>query len=505
MSASDQKTFDLLCRFVRETALLQSTFSLLGWDEQTGMPSEAGEYRGEQMAYLSGIIHRRRTDPQLGEWLSQLASSSLCEQKHSVGETIVRELKRQFERQRKLPENLVVELTRTAVRGQRDWQQARQENDFSVFLPSLSKIIELKQEEADAIGFSECRYDALLDEYEPWETTKRIKGILDGLREELVPLLKTINNAQASVSTDCLYRDFPIEAQKIAGTEIAEIIGFDFKQGRLDTTVHPFCTEIGPHDTRITTRYDARFLPTSLFGVLHESGHAIYEQGLDKNWYGLPAGETISLGIHESQSRIWENQIGRSRAFWIGNFPRLKRHFPAALNNVSADTWYRAINKVTPSPIRVEADEVTYNLHILIRFELEQMLLDGGLAIANLPDAWNDKYESYLGIRPKTDAEGVLQDIHWSGGAFGYFPTYALGNLYSAQFYAKCNEDLDDLAGQIADGQFDSFRHWLRENIHQRGQCYSAGELVKRITGEPLTHRYLIEYLKSKAAEVYRL
>ena len=505
MSASDKKTFDLLCDFVRETALLQSTFSLLGWDEQTGMPAEAGEYRGEQMAYLAGIIHRRRTDPQLGEWLSQLATSSICEQKHSVGETIVRELKRQFERQRKLPENLVVELTRTAVRGQRDWQQARQDNDFSIFLPSLSKIIELKREKADAIGLSECRYDALLDEYEPWETTRRIKSILDGLREELVPLLKAINNAQASVSTDCLSRDFPIEAQKIASAEIAELIGFNFKQGRLDTTVHPFCTEIGPHDIRITTRYDACFLPTSLFGVLHESGHAIYEQGLDKDWYGLPAGETISLGIHESQSRIWENQIGRSRAFWIGYFPRLKRHFPGALNDISADTWYRAINTVTPSPIRVEADEVTYNLHILIRFELEQMLLNDALATADLPYAWSEKYESYLGIRPKTDAEGVLQDIHWSGGAFGYFPTYALGNLYSAQFYAKCNDDIDDLAGLIADGQFDSFRHWLRENIHQRGQCYSAGELVTRVTGEPLTHRYLIEYLRSKAAEVYRL
>ena len=505
MPTNDQKVFDLLCSFVRETALLQSTFSLLGWDEQTGMPPNAAEYRGEQMAYLAGIIHRRRTDPRLGEWISHLADSSFCEQKHSASGTIVRELKRQFQRQCKLPETLVVELTRTAVTGQRNWQQARHENDFSIFRESLEKIIQLKREEADAVGFSEYRYDALLDEYEPWETTSRVKCILDGLRKELVPLIKTIQNAPVNIPTDCLHRRFPTETQKIAGRDIAKAIGFDFRQGRIDTTVHPFCTEIGPYDTRITTRYDENFLPTSLFGILHESGHAIYEQGLDKTWYGLPPGETISLGIHESQSRIWENQIGRSKAFWRGFYPRLQALFPKTLCDTSLDKWYRAINTVTPSLIRVEADEVTYNLHILIRFELEQMLLDGGLAIADLPNAWNEKYESYLGIRPDTDAEGVLQDIHWSGGAIGYFPTYALGNLYSAQFFAKCEEDLSDLETQIANCQFDAFRHWLQSKIHQHGQCYSAGELVERVTGKPLTHRYLMDYLKTKAMEVYRL
>jgi carboxypeptidase Taq len=505
MTASSQKTFDQFCSFLRETALLQSTFSLLGWDEQTGMPSGAADYRGEQMAYLAGIIHRRRTDNRLGEWLDELGDSSLCAEPHSVEGTIVRESKRQFERQSKLPDSLVMELTRTAVQGQHNWQHARKESDFSIFMPSLQKLIQLKQEEADAIGYTECRYDALLDEYEPWETTARVKNILEGLRGELIPLLQKIKNSPSTIETSCLHKYFSIEKQRQVGKEIAENIGFDFQQGRIDTTVHPFCTEIGPCDTRITTRYDDTFLPTSLFGILHEAGHAIYEQGLRKEWYGLPAGETISLGIHESQSRIWENQIGRSREFWMGYFPRLQNEFPDALQDISLDEFYKGINNVTPSPIRVEADEVTYNLHILIRFELEQLLLNDELHVADLPEAWNDKYEAYLDIRPENVAEGVLQDIHWSGGAFGYFPTYALGNLYSAQFFAKCASDIDDLHEQISNGQFSAFRHWLQENIHQHGQCYSAAELVLRVTGEPLTHRYLIEYLSEKADGIYVL
>lgn len=505
MTLTDQNIFDRLCIFMRETQLLQSTFSLLGWDERTGMPPEGAEYRGEQMTYLAGIIHRRRTDSQLGDWLERLIDSPLYSKPHSIEGTVIRESKRQFDRQRKLPESLVMELTRTSVQGQQDWQKARERNDFSIFMPSLKKIIHLKRQEADAIGFLECRYDALLDEYEPWETTARVKNILEGLRRELTPLLQQIAGASPVSQSHCLNKTFPIEKQKIIGREIAKTIGFDFQQGRLDTTVHPFCTELGPYDTRITTRYDEHFLPTSLFGILHEAGHAIYEQGLQKQWYGLPPGQTISLGIHESQSRIWENQIGRSRDFWTYYFPRLQNVFPKALHDVSFNAFYSAINTVTPSLIRVEADEVTYNLHILIRFELEQLLLDEHLSITDLPEAWNDKYESYLGIRPRTFTEGVLQDIHWSGGAFGYFPTYALGNLYSAQFFAKCESDLGDLSAQISAGHFDGFRHWLQEHIHQQGQCYSAGELVTLVTGEPLTHRYLVNYLRNKVSEIYAL
>ena len=502
MSVSDQHTFDRLCAFLRETELIGSTLSLLGWDERTGMPPQAAEYRAEQMTYLAGLLHRKRTDVQVGDWLEQLTDSPLNADPHSVEATVIRESKRQFDRQKKLPEPLVMELTRTAVQGQHDWQQAREKDDFSLFASSLQKIIHLKRQEAEAVGFVECRYDALLDEYEPWETTSRVRNILEGLRSELIPLLDKITDAGHVFDSQCLQRHYSTEKQQLVGKEIAQLIGFDFTCGRLDTTVHPFCTELGPQDTRITTRYDEHFLPTSLFGVLHEAGHGIYEQGLPKQWYGLPPGQTISLGIHESQSRIWENQIGRSLAFWTCYFPRLQNVFPDALGDVSLDTFYRAINSVAPSLVRVEADEVTYNLHIIIRFELEQLLLDDHLQVADLPEAWSDKYQADLGIRPKTLADGVLQDIHWSGGAIGYFPTYTLGNLYSAQFFAACENDVQNLSAEIAGGNFDAFREWLQENIHRRGQCYSANELVTLVTGEPLSHHYFTNYLKKKLEDI---
>ena len=505
MSDTDQPVFDRLCAFLRETAILESTLSMLGWDERTGMPPEAAEYRGEQMTYLAGLIHSRRTDPQLGEWLDELTDSTFDADPHSITNTVIRESKRQFDRQKKLPSALVKEITRTAVQGQHDWQRAREQNDFSIFLPNLEQMVRLKCQEAEAVGFTECRYDALLDEYEPWATTAETAVILGKLREDLVSLLGEITSRSPLNVDNCLQKSFDIEKQKQFGNEVAAAIGFDFQRGRLDTTIHPFCTEIGPDDTRITTRYEEHFLPTALFGILHEAGHGIYEQGLQKEWYGLPPGQTISLGIHESQSRIWENQIGRSRAFWTYFYPRAQQLFAPSLAEVSLNDFYAAVNTATPSLIRVEADEVTYNLHILIRFELEQLLVDEQLRVADLPDAWNEKYESCLGMRPQNPVEGVLQDIHWSGGAIGYFPTYALGNLYSAQFFAQCKKDISDLDTQIANGEFAAFRRWLQENIHQRGQQYAAGELVERVTGEPLAHHFLVNYLREKMSEIYNL
>lgn len=505
MSRTDQQAFDELCHFVRETALLVSTFSLLGWDERTGLPSKATDYRGEQMTFLAALIHRRQTDPKLTGWLEQLVDSPLATEVASDNSTVIRYLKREHDRQLKLPESLVKELTRTAVQGQHLWQQAREQDDFHIFQPNLEKMIGLKQQEADALGFIDCRYDALLDEYEPLEKTSRVGDLLGQLRNELVPLVQEIADCGRTSRVDFLKRTYPIESQKDFGKRVAEQIGFDFSRGRLDDTIHPFCTGLGPQDTRITTRYDEHFLPTSFFGILHEAGHGIYEQGLRPEWYGLPPGQTISLGIHESQSRIWENQVGRSRAFWEYCFPQAQRIFPGALGDISLDHFYEAINRVEPSLIRVEADEATYNLHILIRFELEQALLEGDLATVDLPAAWDDKYRKYLGICPQTASEGVLQDIHWSGGAIGYFPTYALGNLYSAQFYAQADKDLGGVANQFTEGNFDPFREWLRKNIHLPGQCYSAAELVLRVTGEPLSHHHLVDHLRSKLTPLYGL
>lgn len=505
MFHADQEAFDQLCRFTRETALLTSTLSLLGWDERTGLPEAATEYRAEQMTLLAGMIHRRKTDPQVTRLLDELSESPLASDKHSDAGTIIHKLKWQHDRQLKLPTSLVEELTHIAVRGQHFWQRARAQRDYTIFQPLLEEIIRLKQQEADALGFSACRYDALLEEYEPGETTANVRRVLEGLREELVPLIQKIMGCDKTPQTDLLAQKYPLGAQRQLGREVAENIGFDFSRGRLDTTVHPFCSGIAPQDIRITTRYDECFFPTAFFGILHEAGHGIYEQGLRTNWYGLPPGETVSLGIHESQSRLWENQVGRSLPFWEYHFPLLQSYFPVALSGVSLNDFYMAINRVGPSLIRVEADEATYNLHILIRFELEQAMLDGDLGVADLPQAWNNKYQDYLGICPQNAAEGVLQDIHWSGGAIGYFPTYALGNIYSAQFFAKANQDLNGLSGQFSEGQFEPLRTWLQKNIHQAGQCYSAGELVFHVTGENLSHRFLIDHLRNKLEPLYGL
>jgi carboxypeptidase Taq len=367
----------------------------------------------------------------------------------------------------------------------------------------LEKTIELKRQQAEALGYPQCPYDALLDEYEPEALTADLRPVLEGLREELVPLVAKIQASRRRPNTALLHRNFPVEVQDRFGREAAAKIGFDFTRGRLDVTTHPFCTTLGPHDCRITTRYDDTFFNSAFFGILHEAGHGLYEQGLLTEDYGLPSGEAISLGIHESQSRLWENLVGRSRAFWTFYYPLAQQQFPAALGDVALDDFYFAINDVRPSLVRVEADEATYNLHILIRFELERALLDGELEAAELPGAWNEKYQQYLGITPPNDREGVLQDVHWSAGLIGYFPTYSLGNLYAAQFFAQARKELGNLDETFGRGDFRPLLDWLRQNIHRHGQRWTASELVERVTGRPLSAKPLVEYLQAKLGPLY--
>ena len=500
-----QATYDQLCSHARESAMLASIESLLGWDERTYMPPAAGQHRAEQMTLISGMVHQRRTDPRIGEWLSELSTSPLAADRHSEPGTVIRQLKRDYDRQTRLPQRLVEELTRTSVLGQQRWVEARQKDDFRLFQPLLEKMFDLKREQAAAVGYQESPYDALLDEFEPGELTSNIRKVLAGLRDQLVPLVAAIRESRRRPDTSILKRTFPVDAQQQFGKEVASRVGFDFDRGRLDVTAHPFCTGIGPRDCRITTRYDEQFFPSAFFGILHEAGHGIYDQGLREELYGLPPGEAVSLGIHESQSRMWENQVGRSRAFWTHFYPEAQRRFPAALSTVPLDAFYFAINEVRPSLIRVEADEATYNLHILVRFELEQALVNDELKVADLPAAWNEKYRHYLGIEPPSDADGVLQDIHWSAGLIGYFPTYSLGNLYSAQFFAAANRELGDLQAQFARGEFQPLRDWLRRNIHEAGQCYTPAELVQRVTGRPLAHDDLMKHLRSKFGPLYEL
>jgi carboxypeptidase Taq len=326
---------------------------------------------------------------------------------------------------------------------------------------------------------------------------------LADLRKALVPLAAKIQQSRRRPNTEVLHRHFPSDVQDRFAREAATTIGFDFARGRLDVTPHPFCTTLGPHDCRITTRYDEHFFNPAFFGVLHEAGHGIYEQGLPPEHFGTPLGEAISLGIHESQSRLWENLVARSRAFWTHFYPKVQQQFPNALTDVSLDAFYFAVNDVRPSLIRIEADEATYNLHILIRFELERAMLDDDLQPADLPAAWNEKYQEYLGITPPNDRNGVLQDVHWSAGLVGYFPTYALGNLYASQFFAQADAELGGLDAAFAAGDFRPLRNWLREKIHCHGQRWSAAELVQRVTGHPLSEKHLIAHLEAKMLPLY--
>lgn len=505
MSDDIQSLYQQAVHYARRTTLLISADALLGWDERTMMPSAGAEHRAEQMTVLAGIIHQRQTDPKWGEWLVELGESPLADDPHGDTGATIRRLRRQFDKKVKLPQSLVEELARMAVLGQNAWQAARANDDYASFRPLLQRIIELKREEAEALGYPECPYDALLDDYEPEALTRNVAAVLAELRDALVPLVAAIGQSGRQADLSILERRYPIEQQEAFGRETAARIGFDFARGRLDVTAHPFCTGLGPNDCRITTRYDEHAAASALFGILHEAGHGIYEQGLPSEHFGLPLGEATSLGIHESQSRMWENLVGRSRAFWRYHFPLARQCFPEALGDVAPEEFYFAINAVRPSLVRVEADEATYNLHILIRFELEQSLLSGDLTTIDLPGAWNEKYRQYLGIQPPNNALGVLQDVHWSGGAIGYFPTYALGNLYAAQLFAQADADIGPLDEPFAQGDFAPLGRWLSEKVHCHGQRYSAAELIQRVTGRPVDSTALVAHLRAKLSPLYGL
>lgn len=488
----------------REVAMINSCASLLGWDERTYMPARGSEHRAEQLAYLAGLSHSRFVDPEIGDLLKQLKSGTNGGGPDSDIAVTVREIGRAYDRAVKMPQELVEEISRTTTLAQAKWAEARKNNDFASFKPWLEKVVNLKKQEAEAVGYQGEPYNALLDEFEPGATVAQIEGAFAKLRDETVRLLDELKGAARKPDPKILEREYPIDKQEAFGKEAAAAIGFDFDRGRLDITTHPFCTGIGPGDTRITTRYDAHHFPGAFFGILHEAGHGIYDQGLPAEHFGNPLGEFISLGIHESQSRMWENMVGRSRAFWSFFYPKAQQHFAKTLGDVSLDQFYGAINTVEPSFIRVEADEVTYNLHIMIRFELERAFFRGDLKVDDVPAAWNTTFEKYLGIRPPDDRRGCLQDVHWSAGLIGYFPTYSLGNLYAAQFFAKADADLGGLHAQFAKGQFLPLRDWLRKNIHQHGRRYLATDLVQRVTGKPLSSDALMAYMGKKFGEVYR-
>jgi carboxypeptidase Taq len=503
MLETPQELLDKVSAYARETALLESIEGLLGWDERTMLPPAGGDFRADQATYVAGWLHRRRIDPRYGDWLERLSDSPLAAEPHSDAGATIYHLRRDFQKQTRLPTRLVEELARTTVLGQQAWVTARHNNDYAAFRPLLDTMIRLKREQADAVGYPHLRYDALLDDYEPGALTSEVTQVLEDLRLELVTIVAAIADSGRQAPRQLLRRSFPISDQEQFGRDVAARIGFDFQRGRLDVTAHPFCSSLGPHDCRITTHYDEHSFAKAFFGTLHEAGHGIYDQGLRVEQFGLPPGNFCSLGIHESQSRMWENFVGRSYAFWKHFFEPARQRFPRALADVSLDEFYFAVNDVQPSLIRVEADEATYNLHIIIRFELEQALIEGQLTTHDLPHAWREKYQAFLGIQPPRDAEGVLQDIHWSAGLFGYFPTYTLGNLFAAQLFEAADRELGGLSELFAAGDYQELRQWLRENIHHPGRCYAAADLIERVSGRPLSHAPLVRHLQGKLGPLY--
>jgi carboxypeptidase Taq len=492
-----------LIRRAKEVTLLGSCSSLLHWDHQTYMPAKGSAHRAEQLALLAGLIHQQTIAPEIEELLAAVEGSDVVRGLDSLAAVNVRELRRTYDRARKLPQSLVEELARTCALAHDVWVEAREKSDFGLFQPWLEKVVALKRDEAKAVGYSGVPYDALLDDYEPGETTARLTELFSGLKSALVELVGAIAASGRRPDLSLLHREYPVDRQEALGKAAAAAVGFDFTAGRLDVTTHPFCSGIGPGDTRITTRYNPRDFGDAFFSILHETGHGLYDQGLDPAHYGTPMGSAVSLGIHESQSRLWENFVGRGHPFWEHLLPYARQAFPAALGGVSLDDFYFAINDVRPSFIRVDADEATYNLHILLRFELEQALVAGDLKVGDVPGAWNDRFAHYLGLTPPDDARGCLQDVHWSGGGIGYFPTYTLGNLYAAQFFDQARADLGDLERQFSRGEFAPLKEWLTTKIHRHGQRYRAADLVVAVTGRPLSPQHLLAHLRSKYAPLY--
>lgn len=526
--------YDDLIHRSKRLGLLNSCAAVLGWDQQTYMPPHGAHLRGEQMALLASLAHRKITDPKLGELLAEVEASDIMTVPDLPEAANVRELRRAHDRARKVPQSLVEELARVTTAAQQAWQAARAANEFATFRPWLSRVIELKREEAQAVqrgarnaerGTEEPNqpddssaprsalrtphlYDALIEEYEPGTTVAELKTLFEGLTKELVPLIHAVRDSVKRPDRSILHHEYPTDRQRVFAEAAAAAFGFDFAAGRLDTTAHPFCSGFGPGDCRITTRYNPRFFSEAFFGVLHETGHALYEQNLPAEHFGTPLGSACSFGIHESQSRLWENQVGRGRPFWEHFFPRLRQTFPTALAGVTPEAFYFAVNDVKPSLIRVEADEATYNLHIALRFELELGLLTGDVPVADLPGVWNERFKALLGLAVPDDAHGCLQDIHWSFGGVGYFPTYTLGNLYAAQLMAAARRDLggpEAVAADFRRGEFGRLKGWLTEKVHRHGQRYRAGELCRLATGEPLGPRPFLDYLHDKYAPLYGL
>jgi carboxypeptidase Taq len=485
-----------------EVADLNAASAVLSWDLETYMPPAGAKDRGEQLATLRRLAHIKFTSPEIGELLDNLKPYTQELDPDSFETRLVKVTSRRYDKRTRVPPELVAETTKATTAAHQAWQNARAEDDFAQFQPHLEKIVDLQLQYAELFAPFDHIYDPLLDDYEPGLKTADVKAIFDALRPEQVALIKAIAE-HPQVDDSFLHEPFDEGKQWDFGVEVITAYGYDWNRGRQDKALHPFTTGFGLNDVRITTRVDPNFLNTMLFGTLHEAGHALYGLGTDPALARTPLVGGSSAAVHESQSRMWENLVGRSYPFWEHFYPRIQEYFPAQLGNVSLNDFYKGINRVKPSLIRVEADEATYNLHIMLRLEIEMGLMEGALQVKDLPDIWNSRMQEYLGVSPPDDADGVLQDIHWSAGLFGYFSSYALGNLISGQLWECINADIPELNDQIRVGEFSSLLAWLVENIHQHGAKFEPQELVQRVTGSKIDPAPYIRYLKGKYSQVY--
>ena len=485
---------------------LQHAAGVLGWDQQTYMPPGGAPARAEQLAVLSRLAHEAFVADETGKLIDEAAAEVKDADYDSDEAALVRVVKHDYDLATRVPTKLVEEIARTTSLAHEIWAKAREDADFAAFAPTLEKIYDLMRQQAEALGYEDRMYDALLDMYEPNMKTAHVEKLFDELRGELVPFVARIFDKLDAVDSSLMRKQYDVQKQEEFGLDVVRRLGYDMTRGRQDRAVHPFTTEFSVNDVRITTRYYEDYLPTALFGSIHEAGHAMYEQGSDQALEGTMLAGGTSLGVHESQSRLWENVVGRSRGFWRTFYPQLKQLYPEQLGSVDVEEFYKAINYVSRSLVRVEADEVTYNLHVMLRFEMETALLEGKLAVKDAPDAWNSKMQEYLGVTPPDDGkEGILQDVHWSSGLVGYFPTYSLGTFLSVQFWDKALQDVPSIPSEIERGNFEPLLGWLRENIHRHGRKYWPAELTERVTGEPIQVRSFMRYLTEKYTDIYGL
>lgn len=488
--------------------LIEHIGAMLGWDQETYMPSAAIDERSDQLAYIESLSHERCTAPEIGAILAELGSTAQepggPQSLPTIDRAYLRVMRRKFDQATKLPTELVSEMAKATSLSQAAWVQARKDNDYQAFAPHLAKMLDFNKTVAACLDPDKNTYDVLLDQFEEGATETQVASVFGALRKDLVSLLEKIRG-RPQVDDSFLRRKCPVAAQAEASAYFMKALSFDMSRGRLDTTAHPFTTTLGGSDVRITTRYVEDYFPSSVFSTIHETGHALYELGLDPSpdYHRTSLAEASSMAIHESQSRLWENIVGRSLGFWLQHLPALKQQMRPVLDGVGLEEFYRAINKVEPSLVRTEADEVTYSLHVILRFELEGRLLSGDLSVDDLPAAWNDGMKRLLGVVPTDDAHGCLQDIHWSMGSFGYFPSYALGNLYGAQWWDAMKAQGLDPKSAVERGDLGSILSWLRTNVHKPGAIHKPGELVEHVTGRPLDPSHFVRYLNDKYAGVY--